>query len=123
MQEIDTLYNRYWEPIFRLLSDYRIVWFDWNNYWFLVNDILYNYSWNQVWWYYLWLVRDLNWMIVWFWENVTATIKPLLPLKHLKPLPYLVKLPPLRPLTSLPYLKPLNYSYWSDIELSNIFNQ
>ncbi len=123
MIEINTFYNRYWEPIYRLLNNWRIVGFNGISYWFIDWINLYNYSWKHVWFYDSWLLRDLNWYVVWFWEKVTSNVKPLLPLKHLKPIPYIVTIEPIRPIKSIPYIKPIYSFYWSDIDLEILFNQ
>lgn len=128
MKDVDVIYNRYGQPILRLIEisskDYRFVDFQWNHLGFYHNTCLYNYFWMHVWRFEQGIMRDLQWYCVWFWEQPTDLLKPLLPLKQLKPLFGLIPLPPAKPLTMLPYMKPLKSFFWSNIDpIMLFFNQ
>jgi len=121
--EIDVFYNRFWKPILRQLSDWRLVWFNWINYFFLDWDIVYNYSWKQIWWLEMWLIRDLSWKVLAFWEIVTDNIKPFLPFKQFKPFASFVQFEPFRPFKELKKLKPLKSFFWSKYKLTSEDNE
>lgn len=123
MKEVDVFYNRYWKPILRQLSDWRLVWFNGKNYFFIDTDAIYNYDWIQVWWIEKGLIRDLSWNVLAFWENVTDTIKPFLPFKQFKPFPYFIEFEPFRPFKEFKKFKPLKTFYWSKYILTSEDNE
>ena len=117
-EEIDVFYNRFWKPILRQLNDWRLVWFNGKNYFYIDDDAIYNYSWKQIWWIEMWLIRDLHWNILAFWENVTDNVKPFLPFKQFKPFPSFVTCEPFRSFKEFKKLKPLKSFFWSKYKLT-----
>lgn len=111
--EVDVFYNRFWRPILRQLNDWRLVWFNWFNYLFIVQNAVYNYNWEHVWWIEWGLIRDLFWHVYAFWENVTDYPKPFLPFKQFKPFPLFVQFEPIRPVLWPKNIKPLKNFLWS----------
>lgn len=122
LKEIDTIYDRYWKPIFRILPNWRFVDFKGKSYWFLDHDALFNYKGKQVGWFNQGLLRDLKWYVIGFWDKVTDPFSPFLPFKHLKPIPGLLDIEPIRPIKEIKKMKPFSFSLWSKESLSSLFN-
>lgn len=121
MTAADTIYDRYGQPILRMMSDGRLLDFYGQNIGFIEYGNAYNYSGQHVGWYEGGLLRDHSGYCVGFGENVTGTPRPLLPLRYLKPLPGLPQLRPLKPLKSLTPLRPLKSFGWSNIDPLELF--
>lgn len=119
--ESDVIYNKNGKPLLRLLENGRFVSFNGRSVGFLEGENAYDYNGSHRGWYSSGILRDHNGLCVGFGEEVTDSIHPLLPLKHLKPLASLEDLEPLRPLTSLPPLKPLPAMKWSKYDPISLF--
>jgi hypothetical protein len=122
MNEIDVIYNRFGKPIFRLLSDDRLVTFPGKNAGFLVGDNLYNYTGKHVGWFSEGLVRDHYGHVVGFGEKVTDSIHPLLPYMQYKPYAGYVQYEPYRPYLQYEPYRPYKAYSWSSISLESLFN-
>ncbi len=121
--EIDIFYNRYWKPILRYLSDWRLVGFNWKNYFFIDSDVIYTYSWQQIWWIEWGIIRDLEGHVLAFWENPTDTPRPFLPFKQFKPFPAFLQFEPFRPFLPFKQFKPIKSFYWSKYRLTEEDNE
>ncbi|MFA7718127.1 MAG: 4-fold beta flower protein [Candidatus Absconditabacterales bacterium] len=117
MKEIDVIYNRYGEPVMRLMelaiNDYRFITFQGDHIGFLDGDKLYNYQGNHVGRIEGGIMRDLRGLCAGFGERIIDTIHPLLPLKRIKPVPYIPKIAPIKPVRKIGYIKPIKYFQWS----------
>jgi len=121
-QEIDVIYNRFGEPIFRVLTDGRIVTFAGKSAGFIEGDNLYNYKGKHVGWFSEGLVRDHHGHVVGFGENVTDSIHPFLPFKQFKPFRHFIQFEPFRPFKQFEPFRPFKSFGWSNISLENLFN-
>ncbi|RJR29204.1 hypothetical protein C4564_02590 [Candidatus Microgenomates bacterium] len=122
MKTIDVIYNRFGKPIYRMLNDGRLVYFDGRNGGLWVKNNLYNYRGKHVGWYEGGLVRDHQGRIVGFGEKVTDTIRPFLPFKQFKPFSSSPHMKPLKPLLQFEPFKPFKSYGWSSINLGNFFD-
>lgn len=122
MNEIDTIYNRYGEPILRLFDNGRFVTFDGASVGFLHGDNLYNYRGRHVGWYEGGLMRDHHGAVVGFGENPTDTPRPFLPFKQFKPFPGFPEFEPHRPMRQFVPFKPFKQLNWSDVEPDGLFS-
>ncbi len=120
--EIDVIYDRYGKPVFRLLSNGRVVKFNGVNAGFLVRDNLYTYRGRHVGWYAEGLVRDHHGHVVGFGENVVDNVHPLLPFKQFKPFAGFLQFEPFRPFLPFEPFRPFKSYAWSNILLENLFN-
>lgn len=115
--EIDVYYDRFWKPILRHLIDWRLVWFNGKNYYFLKGDLIYDYKWTHIWWMEGGIIRDTFWRVLAFWEKVTDKPHPFLPYRQFKPIACFVRIEPIRPLTKISSNKPLKKIFWSNYML------
>jgi hypothetical protein len=123
-QEIDVIYNRYGEPVLRLLDNGRFVDYDGNSIGFIDDDNnLYNYNGEHVGRFEGGIMRDHNGACVGFGEESTDTPKPFLPFKQFKPFPAFVEFEPFRPFKEFAPFKPFKQFGWSDIEPRDLFIQ
>jgi hypothetical protein len=121
-EEIDTIYDRYGNPVLRLLDDNRLVTFGGKSIGFLSGINIYNYKGKHIGWLENGIFTDHQGRCVGFGENATEISAPFLPYKQSKPLPMLVELEPLRPLCELEPFMPSKSYYWSEYEPIHIFN-
>ena len=122
MTEIDVLYNRYGQPIFRVLENGRVVTFSGKSVGFVKNNSLYNYSGKHVGWYSNGLVRDHIGQVVAFGGYVTDIYKPFLTYKQYKPYAGFVEYEPFRPYTQFEPHRPYKSYGWSTQNLETLFN-
>lgn len=122
MDEIDVIYNRFGKPIYRILSDGRIVTFSGKSAGFLQGESLYNYHGKHVGWHSGGLIRDHHGHVIGFGENVTDSLHPFLPFKQFKPFASFVEFEPFRPFTQFEPLRPFKSFAWSNISLESLFN-
>lgn len=122
-EEIDVVYNRYGEPILRLLDNGRFVGFDGKSIGFIDGINLYNYKGEHVGWFENGIMRDHNSACVGFGENSTDIPRPFLPFKQFKPFPSFVEHEPFRPFKQFAPFEPYKKSGWSEIEPRDLFFQ
>lgn len=121
-KEIDVIYNRFGEPLLRLLKNGRFVGFDGKSYGFLAKSNLYNYQGKHVGWFEKGIVRDHNGLCVGFGENPTDTPRPFTPFKQFKPFRGFVEMEPFRPFKERSPFKPFKKFGWSRIDLIDLFS-
>lgn len=122
-REVDVIYNRYGEPILRLLENGRFVDFDGKSYGFLDTFNLYNYYGQHVGWLENGIMRDHDNACVGFGENPTDSPRPILPFKQFKPFSAFIEFEPSRPFKGFVPFKPFKKFYWAEIEPKNLFSQ
>jgi len=123
-QEIDVIYNRYGEPVLRLLDNGRFVSFDGKSVGFIDGKNLYNYNGKHVGWFENGVMRDLNSATVGFGENPTDIPRPLLPFKQFKPFASFVEFEQYpRPLKQIAFLQPFKKFNWSEVEPLDLFSR
>ena len=120
-QEIDVIYNRYGEPVLRLLNNGRLVGFDGKSFGFLDGINLYNYKGIHVGWLEGGLIRDHKGAVSGFGENPTDTPRPYLPYKQYKPYPAYVEYEPYRPYKQYAPDKPYKQYAWSEYDPRLLF--
>lgn len=121
MNEVDVIYNRYGEPVLRLLDNGRFVGFNGKSFGFLSGIHLYNYNGQHIGWFEGGIMRDLNGACVGFGEYPTDNPHPYLPYRQYKPYPAYVEYEPYRPYKQYPHYKPYKQYGWSDIEPGELF--
>jgi hypothetical protein len=119
--EVDVIYNRYGEPVLRLLANSRIVGFDGKSYGFFDGVHLYNYKGQHVGWYEDGVMRDHDGACVGFGEAPSDFPRPFLPFKQYKPFPAFVEFEPFRPFKTFAPFKPIKKFGWSEIEPMGLF--
>jgi len=67
------------------------------------------------------ILRDLHGCVVGFSDDVTDSIKPILPIKKIPPIPMIARISPMRPVPSIPYLRPISASRWSEATPTSLF--
>ena len=120
-QDIDVIYNRYGEPVLRLLDNGRIVDFNGKNFGFIDGINLYNYGGQHVGWYENGIMRDHNSFVVGFGEYPTDIPRPFLPFKQFIPFKGFVEFEPFRPFKQFAPFRPFKRFEWSDIDPRNLF--
>jgi len=120
-QDIDVIYNRYGEPVLRLLDNGRFVDFNGKSFGFIDGLNLYNYSGQHVGWYENGIMRDHNSFAVGFGEYPTDIPRPFLPFKQFVPFKSFVEFEPFRPFKQFAPFKPFKRFEWSDIDPRNLF--
>ncbi|HSX24606.1 MAG TPA: hypothetical protein VLG69_01425 [Candidatus Andersenbacteria bacterium] len=122
-EEIDVIYNRYGEPVLRLLDNTRFVGFDGKSVGYLDSRNLYNYNGKHVGWFENGIMRDHNGACVGFGEHPTDVPRPFLPFKQFKPFPAFVEFEPFKQFKQLAPFKPLKQFGWSELEPNGLFFQ
>jgi len=120
-QELDVIYNRYGEPVLRLLNNGRFVNFDGESAGFIDGKNLYNYDGEHVGWFEGGVMRDHEGATVGFGESPTDTPHPFLPFKQLKPFPAFVEFEPFRPFKQFAPFQSFKRFNWSEIEPLDLF--
>jgi hypothetical protein len=120
-QELDVIYNRYGEPVLRLLADGRFVGFDGSNFGFLDGKNLYDYKGQHRGWFEGGVMRDHSSAVVGFGENATDTPRPFLPFKQFKPFPGFVQFAPFRPYKQFAPFQPFKQYAWSYLDPRGLF--
>lgn len=120
--EIDVIYNRYGEPVLRLLDNGRLVGFDGLSVGFLEGVNLYNYRGKHVGWFENGIMRDHDSECVGFGENVMDVPRPLLPFKQFKPFPAFVQFEEFRPFRQMAPFRTVKKYGWSELDPLTLFS-
>jgi hypothetical protein len=123
MNEVDIIFNRYGEPILRLLSNGRLVTFSGQSIGFLDGENLYTYKGKHVGWFELGIVRDHRGAVVGFGLKPTDSTMPFLPYRQWIPYRGYVGYEPYRPYKGYAPYKPFKLYSWSDFDPVTLFEQ
>ena len=119
--ERDIIFDRFGEPLIRILKNNWIVTFDGDYLGILKNNTIYNLDGSHVGWYEGGILRDLDGETVGFGAKPTDTPRPFLPYRGFIPFRGFVGVAPWPAFPAWPNLKPIKSYGWSDFSPITLF--